>query len=80
MPNELPPLPDEGEPCVNNTTLVLVAQCVNGLRVLTWVSDTEISAGQTLAAGGGCPKAKTIQDAIAKGWSPKDVIALAKTL
>jgi bacterioferritin-associated ferredoxin len=65
MPVDLPAFPDEGEPCINNTTLVLVAQCVNGLRVLAWISSTEIINTQTAVATGCGDCEQTKRDLIA---------------
>lgn len=39
---ELPPFPDAGEPCVNDTTLILAAQCVDGIRQLVWLNPDEL--------------------------------------
>jgi len=85
MPVDLPPMPDEGEPCINNTTLILAAKCVNGLRVLEWISSTEIINTQTAVAVGGCGDCEqTKRDLIAlakeKNWTAKELSGVLAVL
>lgn len=83
---ELPPYPDAGEPCVNTTPLVLVAACVNGLRVLQWSYVSEIfniiTPPLLSAAGepGKCAKVKLLETAVSLKWSPEQVATVAKAL
>ena len=78
----LPEYPDAGEPCVNGTDLVLVARCVNGLRVLMWVYATELGELAPVVATSArpCAKVKLLETAENCGWSPDQVIAVAKSL
>lgn len=75
---ELPPFPDAGEPCVTTTPYVLVAVCVNGLRVLQWAFASEIinelpPAPMELRSGGQCAKVKLLETAERCQWSPDQV-------
>ena len=79
---ELPPFPDAGEQCVNTTPFVLVASCVNGLRVVQWSYVSEIFNENTTAArtGGQCAKVKLLETAAALKWTAEQVATVAKSL
>lgn len=82
---ELPPFPDAGEPCVTTTPYVLVAVCVNGLRVLQWAFASEIinelpPAPMELRSGGQCAKVKLLETAERCQWSADQVAMVAKSL
>ena len=80
---DFPEFPDAGEPCINNTTLVLVATCVNGLRVIGWASSSELGTASALANSvpcGGCGKAEVVKAMVEKGWQAKDIAAVLKAM
>lgn len=79
----LPAYPDEGEPCVNGTDLVLVARCISGQRVLVWVFATELSDPPALMEAKPattCAKVKLLETAERCQWSAEQVQAVAKSL
>jgi hypothetical protein len=80
---ELPPFPDAGEQCVNTTPFVLVASCVNGLRVVQWSYVSEIFNENTAAQrtnGGQCAKVKLLETAATLKWTAEQVAQVAKSL
>ena len=86
---DLPPFPDASEPCVTTTPYVLVAGCVNGLRVLQWslvseiINTTELNAAASKAApcGGDCAKkVELVMDLAAKNWKPAEIERVLKAL
>ena len=74
----LPEYPDAGEPCINGTDIALVARCVNGLRVLMWVSVEEfggvVDAASKGVPCGGCAKSKLLDLAREGKWSARETI------
>lgn len=83
----LPEYPDSGEPCINGTDIALVARCVNGLRVLMWVSVEEFgsvidaSAARTGAAPCGGSAVSKLLDLAREGkWTAKDTIKALQEL
>ena len=79
---DLPPFPDDSEPCVTTTPYVLIAGCVGGLRTLQWSLVSEIFNENNTAArtGGQCAKVKLLETAAQLKWSSEQVSQVAKSL
>ena len=85
---DLPPFPDASEPCVTTTPYVLVAGCVNGLRVLQWslvseiINTTELNAAASKPppCGGDCPRTEAIKTAREMKWTAAELVKVLKAL
>lgn len=85
---DLPPFPDASEPCVTTTPYVLVAGCVNGLRVLQWSLVSEIinttvldaTASKAAPCGGDCARTEAIKTAREMKWSADQLVKVLKAL